>query len=259
MNRTFIALFVAAISAASLPAQDNVPPTESKVVPTNAKPDAVTNITATGDSPAAVRSSRRSRSRRQGYRDLVMVGNDVSVKAGEEFGDVVVVRGNASIDGTVRGDLVSVLGQVRLGPQAVVKGDVVTVAGALEADPAAEVDGDTVSVGPNLFGWGEGLKKAVWWVRWPGQWVQYGLAQGRVLPHEFGWSWITAGLALLLYLIVALLFPRSIQNTVGMLSASPARALGAGLLGFLAAPALLLLLAITGVGLVVVPFVLDGS
>jgi uncharacterized RDD family membrane protein YckC len=140
----------------------------------------------------------------------------------------------------------------------VVKGDLTIVAGALEADPASTVVGSPTMVGPNLFGWGEGLEKAVWWVRLPGQWFKHGLAQGRALPHQFAWSWIVAGIALLLYVVVAVLFPRSIQNTVGMLNASPGRALGAGLLGFLAVPALLLLLAVTGIGVVIVPFVMVG-
>jgi hypothetical protein len=158
----------------------------------------------------------------------VAIGNNARVKEGEEFDQVVVVHGNASINGTVD-EVVVVLGKVELGPQAIVKGDVTVVAGALETDAAAQIAGSPRVIGPDLLGLRKGFERAVWWVRWPGEWFRHGLLEGRALPPQFTWSWLLAGLALLLYLLVALLFPRSVQNTVSLLDASPGRALSAGL------------------------------
>jgi uncharacterized RDD family membrane protein YckC len=258
MNRPLITLLVALASGANwLSAQDPAPAPDTNTL-TRSPLEVTVETASKEETEQPVRPSPRPHRRHRNSRDVVAVGNDVRVKAGEEVGDVVVVHGNLSIDGTVNGDLVSVLGHVRLGPQAMVKGNATIVAGGLDADPAATIVGDPTIVGPALFGLGKGLDTATWWIRWPGQWFKHGLAQGRVLPHQFAWSWILAGMALLLYLIVAVLFPRALQTTVGMIDASPGRSLGAGLLGLLAVPALMILLAITGIGLVVVPFLLFG-
>jgi hypothetical protein len=72
---------------------------------------------------------------------------------------IVVLGGDATIDGRADNDVVVIGGTLRLGPKAVVSGDVVTVGGEAVIDPAATVRGkiDTaVVVWPNLdfgFGW----------------------------------------------------------------------------------------------------------
>lgn len=95
----------------------------------------------------------RERYRRGGTR--VRVGGDVWVKEDESVGDAVVaVFGTARVDGRVEGDVVAVLGSVRLGPRAVVRGDVVSVGGAVERARGSRVDGDIneVRVGFPAFG-----------------------------------------------------------------------------------------------------------
>lgn len=95
----------------------------------------------------------RERYRRGGTR--VRVGGDVWVKEDEAVGDAVVaVFGSARVDGRVEGDVVAVLGGVRLGPRAVVRGEVVSVGGAVERAKGARVDGDIneVRIGFPAFG-----------------------------------------------------------------------------------------------------------
>jgi uncharacterized RDD family membrane protein YckC len=255
MNRTLLLCLLAAIvSHADLSGQDAAPVPQQK--PLDAQPEQVAAKPPT--KAEAKQAVRRNRHRRHNSREIVAIGNDARVQEGEEFDEVVVVHGNALINGTVDGEVVVVLGKLRLGPTAIVDGDVTVVAGALEADPAAQIAGSPRVIGPDLFGLRQGFERGVWWVRWPGEWFSYGLLHGRALPLQFSWSWLLAGLALLLYLLVALLFPRSVQNTVGLLDASPGRALGAGLLGLVALPALILLLVLTGIGVLILPFVFVG-
>ena len=201
---------------------------------------------AADDAPA-----KRSRSRSLG--DLVTMGNNIVVKADQTAHDVVVMGGSATIDGTVTGDLVVLMGKAKLGPTAVVRHDVVVVGGTLEADPLARIGHDRVVIGGN-----EEFLKKLGWMKWPAQWFNTGLLLARPLPHQYLWSWMIAGVALLLYLVIAVLFPRQVQASVAVLEEKPGSSLFAGLLAFALAGPLVLLLAITVVGLVIVPLVVCG-
>src|SRR6185436_20297503 len=67
-----------------------------------------------------------------------------------------------------------------------------------------------------------------------------------------------AGVALLLYLVIAVLFPRQIQASVAVLEEKPGSSLFAGLLAFALTGPLLLLLVITVVGIAIVPLFFCG-
>ncbi len=67
-------------------------------------------------------------------------------------GDTVAILGNIVIDGTVKGDAVSVGGGIKLGEDASVAGDAVAVGRGLYRHPNATVKGETVSQsGPIVF------------------------------------------------------------------------------------------------------------
>jgi uncharacterized RDD family membrane protein YckC len=193
--------------------------------------------------------SSRNRSTRRSLGDVIAIGINAVVKADESAHDVVVVGGSATVDGTVTGDLVVVLGKVRLGPTAVLRRDLVVVGGSLDADPAADVRRDRVVIGVN-----ERIWKHLGWLKWPSQWFDSGLMLAHPLPHQYVWSWAIAGIALLLYLTLAVLFPRQVQASVTALEERPGNALLTGLLAFMLVGPLFLLLAVTVVGLVIVPF-----
>jgi uncharacterized RDD family membrane protein YckC len=194
---------------------------------------------------------KKSRRRSQG--DVVTIGADAVVKENETVHDVVVVGGSANVEGTVTGDLVVVLGDAKLGSNAVVRKDLVVVGGSLEADPSAQIGRTPVVVGAD-----KKLLRHLGWLKWPAQWFNSGLLLARPLPHQYWWSWTIAGIALLLYVVMAVLFPRQVQATVAVLEAKPGSALFAGLLTFALTGPLFVLLAITVVGLVVVPLVVCG-
>jgi hypothetical protein len=93
--------------------------------------------------------------------EIVRMGQDVVIEAGDAVEEVVVIGGDLEVRGQVEGDAVAVGGNVTLGPGAMVGGDAVSVGGSLDIDPGAIVEGDEVevggSIGPGLGGWPGGL------------------------------------------------------------------------------------------------------
>jgi uncharacterized RDD family membrane protein YckC len=183
--------------------------------------------------------------RHRSSRDKVAVGSDVVLKAGEAKRDVVVVFGDATIDGTVNNDLVVVFGTARLGPTAEVKHDVVVVGGKLEAHPDAKIGHDRVEVGLHA-NWG--------WLRWLKQWSASALLLGRPLAPQYGWTWIVAGAFLALYILAAILLPKPVQACVTALEAKPVSSFFTGVLSLVLFGPLTVLLTATGVGVLVLPF-----
>lgn len=81
------------------------------------------------------------------------VGQSVSVSEGETVDSVTTVFGSSTISGHVTGDVVAVLGDIRLKPTAVVDGDVMSVGGRVIRDPVASVGGSDRSVGVDARQW----------------------------------------------------------------------------------------------------------
>lgn len=165
--------------------------------------------------------------------------------------EAVAVLGNVFVDGTVGGEVVAVLGDVTLGPKAVVQGDVIVVGGRIISDAAAVVKGDRQEVsflgdGDQLVGLKVWFKECLMWGR--------PLAFGRNL----GWAWLVAGAVFSLYVLLALLFPRAFEKCAETLEQRPGSSLLAVVLTVLITPVLIVLLVITGVGLLLIPFVAAG-
>jgi uncharacterized RDD family membrane protein YckC len=165
--------------------------------------------------------------------------------------EAVAVLGNVFVDGTVGGEVVAVLGDVTLGPKAVVQGDVIVVGGRIISDAAAVVKGDRQEVsflgdGDQLVGLKTWFKECLMWGR--------PLAFGRNL----GWAWLVAGAVFSLYILLALLFPRAFEKCAETLEQRPGSSLLAVVLTVLITPVLIVLLVITGVGLLLIPFVAAG-
>jgi uncharacterized RDD family membrane protein YckC len=223
------------------------------------------SVTATNPTPAQAESDEgttnqtgTSSSRRGGYDrgPLVVVGHDVVLKAGDTAEAVVVIGGSAKIHGKVRdaavvifGDLevdgevadaaVAVLGNIKVGPTARIHGDVVAVGGT--ADVA---DGATIGKEPVAIDFPDWIKK----------WFLHCFLKMRPLAPQVGWVWVIAGITFLLYLLIAAAFPRPVGACLNELTRRPATTFLMGLLAKLLLPVILLILAATGVGLIVTPF-----
>lgn len=76
----------------------------------------------------------------------VRIGRDILVKENEQAETIVAIGGSIAVDGVVTGDVVSVLGSVRLGPKAQVRGDVTAVGGTIDSAEGARVLGSVNEV-----------------------------------------------------------------------------------------------------------------
>jgi uncharacterized RDD family membrane protein YckC len=251
------------LAAASSPAQT--------LQTTNAESAEVTNLQQVVLTAAENRDETNEANsggvRKRGFNReaVVMFGRDAELKAGDTAEAVVAIGGSANVRGKVRdaavaiagsvnvdgevGDAaVAVLGNVRLGPHAIVHGDVVSVGGRVITEEGARVNGRVQEVDINL----PGLPKMEGLSLWLGQCV----FKLRPLAPGVAWVWVVAGISFLLCLLVAVVFPRPVQVCVGELSERPATTFLTGLLIKLIVPVVLLILAMTGIGLVVVPLIL---
>jgi uncharacterized RDD family membrane protein YckC len=212
-------------------------------------------------------------------RQVVSVGHDSELPAGESAESVVAVMGNSKVDGdvsdsavavlgnvTVNGstgdsavavlgnayingritqDVVAVLGNVYLGPQAVIDGQVTAVMGRVERSSGSVIQGGTVNVMSGVFGDVEGLHA----------WIHDCLLFGRPLAPNFGvsWAWWLALATLGFYVLIAAIFQDGVRRCVHTLETHPGPSLLATVLSVLLLPVVLLALVITVVGIAVIP------
>jgi uncharacterized RDD family membrane protein YckC len=165
---------------------------------------------------------------------------------GPVHGGVVSLFGNTYIDGPVEEAAVAVFGDLELGPNAKIDGDIAVVAGKLTRDPAAEVHGKSEIVAGGF--------PALESVR---LWIEKCLFYGRLLAFEPGlwWAWTIAFGFLLFYVVIALMFDRSVVRCVETLETQPGQSTVASLMTVVLTPVLFIVLAISVIGLVVIPFV----
>lgn len=249
MKRILIQLKVLGSSllvAISLQAQDRaVEPDDKKADDSTAALERV--------EPAPATANEKPRRSSRSYRDRTVIGDTAIVAEGDAVNDLTVVGGNAEVYGDVRGNLVVVLGSATLGTNAEVRRDLVVVGGSLTAPPEARVGGDRVVIGadhafvPGL----EGLQRPIEWL------ARIGMT-ARPFPYGYLWSWIIAGIFLLLYILASILFPRSIERTVQILDARPGGSFITGLLAFMLAVPLAVFLVVSVIGIVLVPVIVFG-
>ena len=184
------------------------------------------------------------------YEAVVAVGGNATA-TGTVGEGVVAVLGDVFVDGRVAGDVVAAFGNVTLGPNAVVGGEVAAVGGMITRDPQATVRGPTHQV---AFGSGfarlEGLRP----------WFERCLLYGRPLAFDkdVSWAWWVAFGFLGLYVLIALMFDSSVQRCVTTLEERPLQSLVASIVTVLLSPVMMLVLAITIIGIALVPFLSLG-
>ncbi len=159
----------------------------------------------------------------------------------------VAVIGNTYVDSQVGENVVAVFGNVELGPHADVGGDVVAIGGELIRDPAAVVHGSVQNV--MMFG----KTGSFGWLQ---SWVHHCLLLGRPLAFApgLGWAWALALGFLGLYLLIALLFPQGVNNCVRTMEARPGRTVLASIFTLLCKPIVFILLVVTVIGMILIPF-----
>ena len=195
--------------------------------------------------------------------EVVQIGRSYTLPFGKRVETVVVIAGTARIEGEIRQDLVVVAGAATLAGTATVGGDFVVVSGTGDVQPGAVVGGDLVAVGSGLkvppgfspggdhvsvgaFALGDQFADAA-------HWLTRGLLWGRPIVPDLPWMWALAAGLVLLCLLINLVFDGPVRACADTLDRKP---LTTGLTGFLTllliAP-VSFILAVSVVGLALMP------
>ena len=199
------------------------------------------------------------------HQPVVQIGQSIHVKTNETVRDLVVVFGDAVVDGTVEGNLVVVLGEARvngrvtgdavnvgkgltIGPGAVVGGKAVGVLGGVDVSSTAKVGGEVVPVKLGDLG---DFKVP----DWVGATFRGCVLKGRPLALSVDWVWVAAGLFLLGYIVLAAVFPKPVGATAEALENRGATSFLMGLVALPLAAFVSIILFVTVAGWLVLPFV----
>ena len=178
--------------------------------------------------------------------EIVRFGSDVVVNRGETVEEVVVIAGNATINGEVDGELTVVGGNATLGPEAIVRDDVTVVGGSLNRAEGAIIEGRVENVGVGDGRWRE--------AGFPGM-VRDTIFRdtlGRV--GSFAGTLLRIGFLALLALIVVAFGRTWIERIAERAAADPLRSGLAGFLGqVLFIPVLLITILVLIVSIIGIP------
>ncbi len=219
---------------------------------------------ATNDTASATNATTASESTTgeiQWLAPIVAIGRNAEVKAGQNVETVVVIGGSAAIHGRVREAVVAVGGNILADGQI---GDAaVAVFGNIKALPGAKIDGDAVAVGGTLdIAPGATVRRTQGGVQFPNlnmdwlhSWFAHCGLMLRPMAPQVIWVWLLAGIFFVIYALLAALFPRPVAACVNELTQRPATSFFVGLLAKLFIPLFVVILSVTVIGLIVVPFV----
>ena len=179
---------------------------------------------------------------RAGGADRVSYGNAVEVKIDETVNDAVAFGHGVTVNGRVLGSAVSFGGDVRVGKTGHVEGDAAAFGGRVLVDDGGTVEGERLSFGPGaiLSTFRSAPDVEVPW------------------PTRLGGNLLTAGAQFLCFfllgLVVLAIAPRRAEVVAGALAAHPLKAGGFGVLAAVLWLPITVLLAVTVIGIVLIPF-----
>lgn len=199
---------------------------------------------------------------------VVRVGSAYTVRAGERVREVVVVLGTLTVEGAVDRDVLVVAGNLQIASTGSIGGDTVVVGGSAEIEAGADLGqelvvvggalntpdgfrarGGQVAIGPNWEG-GRFAAVVAWFTR--------GLLWGRPIVPELPGVWYVVALLALMYLLANAVFERPVRACVRAVADKPLSTGLAGVLVLLLIGPLAVILAVSVVGLAVVPVLFCG-
>ena len=179
-------------------------------------------------------------------RNAVVIGGDIQVDGRIER-DLVVVGGSVTLNGEIGGDLVLVGGKLITGPDAMVERKGILIGGPFDIASSGTFDDDLFQFPlPGLFSFLSGIKL----------WAGHCVILMRPFAPAVAWTMILAGLLVLINFLTLILLGSAVDQSVKVLAPKPISAFFVGLLGLILLGPLLVLVTATGVGLLLVPFVL---
>jgi hypothetical protein len=171
--------------------------------------------------------------------NIVKIGSDVTIEEGTKVRNVLAIGGQITVDGIVDNHIVAIGGSVVLTGKAVVGGSVFCIGGIIVKGRGAEVHGNLTEINAD----------------------DMSAAIANALSEEWeGWSWIFAIISisvflgvLLLTILTVFLIPKPIRLISSAIKDKPFKVTVWGLAGLVLIVPLALLLAISVVGIVLIP------
>jgi len=171
--------------------------------------------------------------------NIVKIGSDVIIEEGTKVRNVLAIGGQITVDGVVENHVVSIGGSVVLTRTAVVGGSIISIGGIIVKGRGAEVHGNLTEINAD----------------------DISAAIANALSEEWeGWSWIFAIVSISIFLGVLLitiltvfLIPKPIRLISSAVKEKPFKVTAWGLAGLVLVVPLAVLLAISVVGIVLIP------
>lgn len=179
--------------------------------------------------------------------DLVVFGGSATIEQGATVdGNIAIFGGTLSVSGHVTGNISAMGGSINLNESAIVDGDMETMSVVVNQLEGALVKGNTITEKPADL-------------QFPkidlGDWVSNTASAGFHTVGTALWAALRALALGLISLLISMLAPRPTKRVINAVTSAPGISVGMGLLTFVVAPALVLVLAIT---LILIPFSLLG-
>jgi uncharacterized RDD family membrane protein YckC len=175
---------------------------------------------------------------------VVAVFGDNRITGPGVHGEAVAVFGDSYIDSPVDGEVVVIFGNLEFGPNARIEGEVVCVAGTVKRDPSAVLKSGVKNIVstkmPSLRAWFDQCLRKI---------------RPLAFGPNLGWAWGIAFGFLALYVFGALLFRTGAERCVKIMETRPGFSVLTALLVTLITPILIVLLAMTGIGVAAIPFI----
>ena len=206
-----------------------------------------------GDATGADAARAEADSHHFHHDDRIVTGQDLVIGEEEEVNDAVATGGSLEVKGHVRGSAVAIGGKLTIRSTARVDGDAVGIGGPMVVEPGAKLHGDRVSVGGSVGS------------------VIRGLAERGLLNHgssahddddssdhdsglsRFFGKFLRTLLGFLLGLLLISFSPGRVQRVSAYLEERPMFAAGAGFVLALCFIPLCVMLAITLIGIPLIP------
>jgi len=171
--------------------------------------------------------------------NVVKIGSDVTIEEGTKVHNVLAIGGQVTVEGVVENNIVALGGSVVLTRTAVVRGNVFALGGIIVRGRGAEVHGNVTEINAD----------------------DISAAIANALSEEWeGWSWIFAIVSvaiflgvLLLTVITVFLIPKPVRLIASAVREKPFKVTVWGLAGLVVVVPLAVLLAVSVVGIVLIP------
>ena len=171
--------------------------------------------------------------------NIVKIGSDVTIEEGQKVRNVLVIGGQVTIDGVVENHVVVVSGSIVLTNSAIVGGNVIDIGGIVVRGRGSEIHGNLTEINSD----------------------DISAAISNALSDEWeGWSWIFAIVSISIFigvLILTMLIVHFIPKPISVISTvikdMPIKVIFWGILGMILVVPLAVLLAVSVVGIVLIP------